>query len=90
MTRELSFGRGSARGILRVPFALTVMGLGFALGGCGHTLYVFQANSAASRLEEARELLLRQVCGGQRERVHGGRGPRGRAAELRAERRFGA
>ncbi len=56
MTRELSFGRGSARGILRVPFALTVMGLGFALGGCGHTLYVFQANSAASRLEEAREL----------------------------------
>jgi len=32
------------------------VGLGFALGGCGHTLYAFQANSASSRLEEAREL----------------------------------
>jgi hypothetical protein len=56
MTRESSFGRGSVRGVLRGSLTLAVMGLGVALGGCGHTLYVFQANAAASRLEEAKEL----------------------------------
>ncbi|MBI3202505.1 MAG: DUF4398 domain-containing protein [Myxococcales bacterium] len=52
MTRELSFGRGSLRAIACAGLAA----LGASLCGCGHTLYVFQANSAASRLEEAREL----------------------------------
>lgn len=56
MTRESSFGRGSVRAILHLGFALTVLGLSASQSGCGHTLYVFQANSAASRLEEAREL----------------------------------
>ncbi len=56
MTRESSFGRGSVRASLRLAFVLTVMGLSASQSGCGHTLYVFQANSAASRLEEAREL----------------------------------
>jgi Domain of unknown function (DUF4398) len=35
---------------------LAAVGLGLALGGCGNTLYAIQANSASSKLEEAREL----------------------------------
>lgn len=33
-----------------------VLAASFALGGCGNTLYAIQANAAANKLEEAKEL----------------------------------
>ena len=48
-----------ARGQLGWGSALTavaVVACGAVLGGCGNTLYAIQANSASSKLSEAREL----------------------------------
>ena len=36
-----------------IPFAL---GAALCLGGCGHTIYAINANTAAAKLEEAHEL----------------------------------
>ncbi len=56
MSRNRCLARGGTQGSCHFPMALAVVGLGVLVGGCGNTLYAIQANSASSKVEEAKEL----------------------------------
>jgi hypothetical protein len=56
MFTKRCLARGRSRGSRQLSVTLAAAGLALVLAGCGNTLYAIQANSASSRLEEAREL----------------------------------
>lgn len=56
MGTNKSWTQGTPRASRRLAFAWTITFGALLSGGCGHTLYALQANSASSKVEEAREL----------------------------------